>query len=189
MEIKRYSNRKLYDTEAKRYITLDELAEAVRRGEVVRVTDHDSGADLTSVTLLQIIFAEEKKIGGLLPQIFLTRLIRTGGDTVNALRSRLAPLDPFPNVDEEIHQRLQKLAEQGRITSEEAAHWFTLLRRPTPPGAVDVPVQAEAAQKPTTEPATAEPTASPVDAAEMEALLQQVEALEAELQRLQAPTS
>src|SRR5512135_361111 len=69
--IKRYANRKLYDTEAKRYVTLEDLAGFVRQGEDVRVVDHATGEDLTSQTLFQIIFEEEKKIGGLLPQVFL----------------------------------------------------------------------------------------------------------------------
>ena len=71
--IKRYSNRKLYDIDARRYVTLDEIAEAVRRGEEVTVIDHTTGADLTTVTLLKILFTEEKRIGGMLPEKVLTR--------------------------------------------------------------------------------------------------------------------
>jgi len=59
--IKRYSNRKLYDTQDKQYVTLGDVAGFVRNGEEVKVTDHVSGADLTSVTLAQIIFEEEKR--------------------------------------------------------------------------------------------------------------------------------
>ena len=59
--IKRYSNRKLYDTFDKHYVTLADVAGFVRNGDEVKVTDHVSGADLTSATLAQIIFEEEKK--------------------------------------------------------------------------------------------------------------------------------
>ncbi len=59
--IKRYSNRKLYDTQDKQYVTLADVAGFVRNGEEVKVTDHVSGADLTSATLAQIIFEEEKR--------------------------------------------------------------------------------------------------------------------------------
>jgi len=59
--IKRYSNRKLYDTVDKHYVTLADVAGFVRNGDEVKVTDHVSGADLTSATLAQIIFEEEKR--------------------------------------------------------------------------------------------------------------------------------
>jgi polyhydroxyalkanoate synthesis repressor PhaR len=53
--IKRYPNRKLYDTEAKSYITLEGVAALIRNGEDVQVIDHESGEDLTTLTLTQII--------------------------------------------------------------------------------------------------------------------------------------
>ena len=181
--IKRYSNRKLYDTESRRYVTLDELGEFIRRGEDVRVVDHTTGEDLTSVTLMQVIYEEEKKIGGLLPQVFLTRLIRTGGNTVNALRGRLAALDPFQVVDEEIRRRVDALVEQGRLGDEEGARLKDLLLRQSQKAeAVHIPVQGE--DQPVSEPTSAPVEEEPVDPQEVEALLRQVEFLEQELQRL-----
>jgi hypothetical protein len=59
--IKRYTNRKLYDTVESRYVTLDEIAEMIKGGQEVKVVDNRSKEDLTSVTLAQIIFEEEKK--------------------------------------------------------------------------------------------------------------------------------
>lgn len=59
--IKRYSNRKLYDTERSCYITLEEIAEMVRNGEEVRIVDNRTGEDLTTVTLAQIVFEEERR--------------------------------------------------------------------------------------------------------------------------------
>jgi polyhydroxyalkanoate synthesis repressor PhaR len=58
--IKRYANRKLYDTRDSRYVTLDRIAELVRNGEEVKVIDNGSKADLTKVTLAQIIYEEQK---------------------------------------------------------------------------------------------------------------------------------
>jgi len=174
--IKRYANRKLYDTESRHYVTLEDLAEFIRRGEEVRVVDHVTGEDLTSITLLQVIFEEEKKIGGLLPQVFLTRLIRTGGDTVNTLRSRLAALDPFRVVDEEIRRRMTVLVEQGHIAEEEALRLRDLLvNEAAQRDVVRIPVVGE------DEPAE---DAEPVDPQEVDALQQQVAALEQELERL-----
>jgi polyhydroxyalkanoate synthesis repressor PhaR len=59
--IKRYSNRKLYDTVERHYVTLSDVAGFVRKGDDVQVTDYESNADLTAQTLAQIIFEEEKR--------------------------------------------------------------------------------------------------------------------------------
>ena len=92
-DIKRYPNRKLYDTEAKRYVTLDDIAEMIRSGQDIHVTDHESGDDLTTLTLTQIILEQEKKASGFLPRSLLTSLIRTGGDTLEqVVRSLQATL-------------------------------------------------------------------------------------------------
>ena len=59
--IKKYANRKLYDTRTSRYVTLDEIAQLVRDGHVIKVVDRDNGGDLTKVTLSQIVLSEEKR--------------------------------------------------------------------------------------------------------------------------------
>lgn len=59
--IKRYSNRKLYDTKDSRYVTLLQIAEMVRAGEEVQIIDNNSKEDLTEVTLAQIIYEEQKQ--------------------------------------------------------------------------------------------------------------------------------
>ena len=84
--IKRYPNRKLYDTEAKRYVTLEHIAALIQANEDVLVIDHETGEDLTNLTLSQIIFEQEKKGSGLLPRPLLTNLIRTSGDTLEQVR-------------------------------------------------------------------------------------------------------
>lgn len=119
--IKRYPNRKLYDTEAKRYITLEGIAELIRQGAEVQVVDHTSGEDLTAVTLTQIISEQEKKPGGFLPKSVLTSLVQAGGDTMSGLRrSLMAPLDLLRQVDEEIERRLQYLISRGELARDEA---------------------------------------------------------------------
>jgi polyhydroxyalkanoate synthesis repressor PhaR len=118
--IKRYPNRKLYDTEAKKYITLSEIAELIRQGQDVSVIDHATGEDLTAVTLTQIILEQEKKRKGFLPQAVLTGLIQAGGDTMSTLRRTMASsLDLARQVDEEIEQRLQTLISRGELAAEE----------------------------------------------------------------------
>ena len=59
--IKKYANRKLYDTRTSRYITLEGIAQLVRDGHEIKVVDRDNGADLTQVTLSQIVLEEEKR--------------------------------------------------------------------------------------------------------------------------------
>ena len=59
--IKRYSNRKLYDMSQSRYITLAELGELIRRGETIEVIDNETKADLTDVTLTQVLMAQQKQ--------------------------------------------------------------------------------------------------------------------------------
>ncbi|MCB9601417.1 MAG: hypothetical protein H6721_16895 [Sandaracinus sp.] len=73
--VKKYSNRRLYDTDESRYITLEELADRVRSGTDVRVVDAKTNADLTQQTLTQIIL-ESRGAGKLLPVPLLTQLIR-----------------------------------------------------------------------------------------------------------------
>ncbi len=73
--VKKYSNRRLYDTDESRYITLEELADRVRSGTDVRVVDAKTNTDLTQQTLTQIIL-ESRGAGKLLPVPLLTQLIR-----------------------------------------------------------------------------------------------------------------
>jgi polyhydroxyalkanoate synthesis repressor PhaR len=79
--IKRYTNRKLYDTVESRYVTLDEIAQMIKGGAEVKIVDNRSKEDLTSVTLAQIIFEEEKKRSQM-PLGMLREIIRHGGDAV-----------------------------------------------------------------------------------------------------------
>src|SRR3990170_424330 len=76
--IKRYSNRKLYDTQESRYVTLEEIEEMIRAGREVSVVDAASGEDLTAVTLTQIILENERAHRGGLPTGFLHQLIKHG---------------------------------------------------------------------------------------------------------------
>ena len=81
MLIKKYGNRRLYDTAGSRYITLEELAEIVRREDSVRVVDAKTGEDLTTSTLAQII-VEGRGAARLLPVPLLVQLIRMRDDAL-----------------------------------------------------------------------------------------------------------
>jgi len=120
--IKRYPNRKLYDTTAKQYITLDGIAELVRQGSEIKVVDNASGEDLTAFTLTQIILEQEKKRDGYLTHSFLTDLIRTRGEQISALKnSVMSPVHFWRPIDEEIKARLQTLVQVGELSEKEAS--------------------------------------------------------------------
>ena len=79
--IKKYANRRLYNTGTSTYVTLDDLAEMVKKGEEFIVQDAKSGEDITHSVLTQIIFEQESKTGNtLLPISFLRQLIGYYGD-------------------------------------------------------------------------------------------------------------
>ena len=79
--VKRYANRKLYDTERSCYVTLDDISQMIKAGEEVKVIDNKSGEDLTSVTLAQIIFETEKK-NSFMPLHLLRGLIQNSGESI-----------------------------------------------------------------------------------------------------------
>ena len=83
--IKRYGNRKMYDTETSRYVTLDNVAELVRGGEDLRIVDNDSNEDLTAVTFAQIIFEEEKRQKNFISLGAMRQLIQSGGASLQEL--------------------------------------------------------------------------------------------------------
>ncbi len=80
--IKKYANRRLYNTAKSSYVTLDHLAQMVREGQDFVVNDAKSGEDITRAVLAQIIFEEEAKGPTMLPANFLRQLIRLYGDTL-----------------------------------------------------------------------------------------------------------
>jgi len=83
--IKKYANRRLYDTESSSYITLERLAEMVRQKRQFKVVDAKSGEDLTRGVLTQIIMEEEARGTNMLPVNFLRQLISMYGDQMQAV--------------------------------------------------------------------------------------------------------
>jgi polyhydroxyalkanoate synthesis repressor PhaR len=85
--IKKYANRRLYNTETSTYVTLDDLAAMVKSGRDFVVFDAKTGDDLTHAVLTQIIVEQENRTGGqtLLPIPFLRQLIRFYGDSVERM--------------------------------------------------------------------------------------------------------
>lgn len=134
--IRRYDNRKLYDTEASEYVSLADIADLVRHGETVEVVDKETGQDLTAQTLTQVILEEGKNGQQLLQSDLLHDLLRHSGEmidsgldlvrsTVEELMtsslSRLQQIVQSPRSEEldELRQQLRKLEHRLAVLLEE----------------------------------------------------------------------
>src|SRR5216683_2889002 len=109
--IKRYSNRKLYDTQESRYVTLEELEELIRAGKEISVVDVSTGEDLTSVTLAQIILENERSRRAGLPTGFLHQLIKHGEapGEAEALRHEVSALrEQLRTLEERLEKKREK---------------------------------------------------------------------------------
>jgi polyhydroxyalkanoate synthesis repressor PhaR len=82
--IKRYESRKLYDAEESRYVSLEQIAQWIRKGQEVRVVDNATASDVTAQTLTQIILEEGRKGTSLLPSDLLHELVRLGERAVSS---------------------------------------------------------------------------------------------------------
>jgi polyhydroxyalkanoate synthesis repressor PhaR len=135
--IKKYANRRLYDTESSAYITLDRLAAMIREGREFEVLDAKSGEDITHQVLTQIIVDEEARGSTLLPVNFLRELIGMyGGSMQAAVPSYLdAAMVSFKSNQEAMREALAKnpladMAKRNMAMIEEAAAAL----RPKPKG-------------------------------------------------------
>jgi len=108
--IKKYANRRLYNTSKSSYVTLENLAQMVRDGDDFVVRDAKSGEDITRSVLTQIIFDEEAKGQNMLPTNFLRQLIRLYGDTLQGfVPSYLeTSMETFISNQEEIREQVTK---------------------------------------------------------------------------------
>ncbi|HAC45528.1 MAG TPA: hypothetical protein DCF65_05605 [Chloroflexi bacterium] len=119
--IKKYANRKLYDTLTSRYITLEGIAELVRDGHEIQVVDRDTGQDLTQVILSQIVLSAEKRGPARLMDAgadaihdrgqalldYVRKTLNVPGDLVNQVERRRGDLEAM--VDEAIERALRRL--------------------------------------------------------------------------------
>jgi polyhydroxyalkanoate synthesis repressor PhaR len=130
--IKRYANRKLYDTEESHYVGLQDILELVREGEDVEVVDSRTGEDLTSVTLAQAMTEEEKSSeGGSLPLDVLKELIKRGSESLNEIMrvSRLAGKGAVQIAEESTSKYYKRLVDNGEMSEDEAESYLKLLSR------------------------------------------------------------
>ncbi len=115
--IKRYGNRKLYDTQLSRYVTLDEISRMVRRGEDLRVIDNRTREDLTAVTLTQIMLEEQKNKNNILPLSLCKNLIQEGGDCLADWLQK--GRESLSSMRAEAEEHIARLIEKGHGTRED----------------------------------------------------------------------
>jgi polyhydroxyalkanoate synthesis repressor PhaR len=120
--IKRYQNRKLYNTQLKKYVTLEELEDLIKSDQDIMVIDNRTGKDITAITLSQIIFEFEKNRSGFLPIKLLLSLVQSGGNRIDELKENIInSLSLFHNYDMEIERRINILVNNGELSREKGA--------------------------------------------------------------------
>jgi polyhydroxyalkanoate synthesis repressor PhaR len=118
--IKKYANRRLYNTGTSTYVTLEDLAAMVKNGEDFVVYDAKTGEEITRSVLTQIIFEQENKEGqNLLPIAFLRQLIRFYGDSMQMLVPRYleVSIDSLTREQEKFRQQMAQAFGVGAFTS------------------------------------------------------------------------
>jgi len=189
IRIKKYANRRLYNTATSSYVTLDDLSVMVRNGQDFTVVDAKTNADITRSVLTQIIFEEESKGQNLLPVNFLRQLIALYGDSLQAIVPNYLEytMQAFGRNQERLRStmteamggmfpfgRWEDLGRQNLAMFERALQMFTPFGRANGAGKAE-PQEGESAA----EPGTAEPGAVLDDLkGQLDALRRQVEALE-----------
>ena len=127
--IKKYANRKLYDTRTSRYITLEGIAELVRNGHEINVVDRDNGHDLTQVILSQIVLSQEKHGPA--------RLVDAGGEAIHERGQALLDyVRKTLNVPADLKNQMERRREDLEERADEAIE--RALRRLRIPSRTDI---------------------------------------------------
>ena len=129
--IKKYSNRKLYDTKEKKYVNLSEISRLIREGAEVKVIDNETKEDITSLTLAQIIVEQEKTKKIMLPSILspLKILIKKGGEDMLNLSKKmfLAGIGTLSLTKEKAIKIADDLIKRGELSQSESKEFVVNL--------------------------------------------------------------
>ena len=182
--IKKYANRRLYNTQTSSYVTLDHLCEMVKAGTDFEVRDARTGDDITRSVLTQIIFEEENKGQNLLPIRFLRQLIRMYGDSLQGFVPGYLDLsmESFSKNQEQMRNKLAEAFGGGSsaleaMTRQNLAIFEKAMKMFSPCG---LP-QAEAMRSEATRAESAEPTKPSEDISELKS---EIEAMRKQLSEL-----
>lgn len=113
--IKKYSNRRLYDSTNKKYVTLDDIGALIREGNEVKVIDSQTGADISKVILIQVVLESEKNKEDILPVSFLHMLIKYGNKVAKDFFENyfLMMFQPYFSVQENFKKNMLLWQEMG----------------------------------------------------------------------------
>lgn len=117
--IKKYSNRRLYDTSHKKYITLDEIGNLIKEGNEIKVIDSQTDEDITKVILMQVVLESEKNKEDILPASFLHMLIKYGNRMARDFFENyfLIMFQPYLSIQEGMKKNLRWWQEMGLFPS------------------------------------------------------------------------
>ena len=117
--INRYANRKLYNTDTSRYITLKGISQLLEEGEEVRVIDNETGEDITNVALSQILVDSERS-GRELPKTIFTDLFQKGGDALYGAIKR-----SIGETGDDIRDNVRRMADRNEKERDRFREWLT----------------------------------------------------------------
>ena len=179
--IKKYANRRLYNTSTSSYVTLDSLAAMVRDGIDFQVVDAKSNDDITRSVLAQIIFEEESKGASLLPIQFLRQLIGFYGDSMQSLLPSYLEMSMNNFIGQQEQFRKQFASTFGATPG--AAMFERAMKMFTPFGYPGAPAEPSAASDKPASSAPANPLLE-AQAAALEQMRRQMEEMQTQLSRL-----
>lgn len=133
--IKRYQNRKLYDTDASCYVTLDEIAEMIQQGEEVMVVANRDQKDITAATLTQIIFEKQKRSDSPIPIATLRHIIQQGDGSFgsflakNSDGNQMEVIRELENKIKVLSSKLEQLERKAQVEVQSGSE-AALTKRP-----------------------------------------------------------
>lgn len=120
--IKKYQNRKLYDTQDSCYVTLDGIAKMIRDGEEIVVIDNNSKEDVTALILTQVLYEQEKNHQSVLPVSILKNIIKSSSNNLYEFMHKyiLGAFAAGVSTQEDINTHIDRLTKRGDLTADEA---------------------------------------------------------------------
>lgn len=131
--IKKYQNRKLYDTQDSCYVTLDGIAKMIREGEEIVVVDNNSKEDVTALILTQVLYEQEKNHQSVLPVSILKHIVRSGSNNLFEFMQKyiFGAFDAHLRVQDELRLHVEKLQKKGELNESEAQNLFGQIQKLT----------------------------------------------------------
>ncbi len=121
-KIKKYANRKMYDTHDKRYVTMDQISELIKKGEEVMVIDNRTGEDITTAVISQLIGRDNKEKDKTVSSQLLMQLLRKGGGTLTDYAKKYMSLwqGAFSMAEDELTPLVNRLVKNKELSISEA---------------------------------------------------------------------